>query len=86
MRKSFWIGLVLVVVGLIVALTGPSYNDEQAGLSVGDNHVSVQHREGVPSWLGWTAAGVGLVLMVMGLRGRAETTGRRFDEGRPHTP
>lgn len=84
MRKSFWLGLVLLVIGLIVALSGPTYNDEVADFGVGDAEVSVVEREGVPSWLGWTAAGIGLVLMVTGLRGRP--TGRPFDAGHPHTP
>jgi hypothetical protein len=85
MRKSFWIGLVLLVVGLIVALSGQSYNDERAGIGVGDTRVAVEDREGVPSWLGWVSAGIGLVLMINGLRGRTGPT-RTFDEHRPHTP
>ena len=84
MRKSFWIGLVLVVVGLIVALSGPA-NDDRTDIDVGGNGITVQHHEGVPSWLGWTAAGIGLVLMVSGVRGR-DATPRHFDEHRPHTP
>ncbi|HEX6790483.1 MAG TPA: hypothetical protein VF247_04155 [Candidatus Krumholzibacteria bacterium] len=84
MRKSFWIGLVLVVVGLIVALSGPTYNDEKADIGIGGTEISVQEREGVPSWLGWAAAGIGLVLMISGIRGQ-DTTTRPFDEHRPHT-
>jgi hypothetical protein len=84
MRKSFWIGLVLLVVGLIVALSGAA-TDDRTDIDVGSDGVTVQHSEGVPSWLGWTAAGIGLVLMVAGLRGRGEPV-RRFDEHRPHTP
>lgn len=85
MRKTFWIGLVLVVVGLIVALSHPTYNDEKAEIGVGGAEVSIVERQGVPSWLGWAAAGIGLVLMVSGLRGGDEPT-RRFDQHRPHTP
>ena len=83
MRKSFWFGLVLVVVGLIVALSGPTYNDEVADFGVGGAEVSIQEREGVPAWLGWAAAGIGLVLMVTGIRGRPSRT---LDQGHPHTP
>jgi hypothetical protein len=88
MRKSFWLGLVLLVIGLIVALSGPSYNDEVADFGAGGTEVSVRESEGVPSWLGWTAAGIGLVLMVTGLRGgrHETTTGTTFDDRRPHTP
>ena len=84
MRASFWIGLVLVVVGLIVALSHPTYNDEKADIGVGGAEVSIQEREGIPPWVGWTGAGVGLVLMVIGLSGRGESRGT-FDR-RPHAP
>ena len=76
---------MLLVIGLIVALSGPSYNDEVADFGVGDTEVSVRESEGVPAWLGWTAAGIGLVLMVTGIRGRPDP-GRTFDDSRPHTP
>ena len=84
MRKSFWIGLVLLVIGLIVALSGPSFVQDEDTYGVGDATVTIQDREGVPTWLGWAAAGVGLVLMVTGIRGRHGTP-RTFDD-RPHTP
>ena len=73
MRKSFWIGLVLLVIGLIVALTGPTYVEDRDSYGIGDAKVTIEDREGVPTWLGWGAAGVGLVLMVTSLRGRSGT-------------
>lgn len=85
MRKSFWLGLVLLVIGLIVALSGPSFVEDTDTYGIGDAQVTIQDREGVPSWLGWAAAGIGLVLMVTGIRGR-DDAGRTFDDRRPHTP
>jgi hypothetical protein len=70
MRKSFWIGLILLVVGLIVALSSPSYVEDTDSIGIGDAKVTIQDRDNVPSWIGWATAGVGLVVMVNGLRGR----------------
>jgi hypothetical protein len=84
MSKAFWIGLVLLVVGLVVALRGASYKEDKGGIGIGDAQVHVVERHGVPNWIGWTAAGVGLIIMVTGLRG-----GRRppvIRDERPHTP
>lgn len=85
MRKSFWVGLVLVVLGLIVALSGPTYNEQQLGISGGSARVEIQERGGLMSWAGWAGAGLGLVLMISSLRERGAPS-RTFDEHRPHTP
>jgi hypothetical protein len=77
-NKAFWFGLILVVVGLVVALRGASYNDEKVDVNIGGIEARVVERESVPTWVGWTATGVGLVLMVAGLR--------RPREGHPLVP
>ena len=74
---------MLLVVGLIIALSGPTYDETAIG--VGDARVEVRDREGVSSWLGWASAGLGLVLMISALRGQSGPP-RTFDEHRPHTP
>ncbi len=74
MSKAFWIGLILLVAGLVVALRGASYQEDKGGLDIGDAHVHVVERHGIPNWIGWTTAGAGLILMVSGLRGRGAPT------------
>jgi hypothetical protein len=39
-------------------------------LRVGDFRASLEERRMVPSWIGWTGAGLGRVLVVAGLRSR----------------
>ena len=70
MRKSFWIGLILLVVGLVIALSNPSYVEDTDSIGIGDAQVTIQDRDTVPGWVGWITAGVGLVVMVNGIRGR----------------
>ena len=84
MRKSFWIGLILLVVGLVVALRGASYNENKGGIGIGDTQVRVVERHGVPNWVGWTIAGVGLVVILTSFRGRP--AGQHFEEHGPTTP
>ena len=84
MSKAFWIGLILLVAGLVVALRPASYRTKEAEIGIGDARVQVEERHTVPNWLGWTGAGVGVILMVSGLRGRGTT--RVVRDHTPHTP
>lgn len=68
MSKTFWIGLVVLVLGIVVALAGPSFVHNRDTYGVGDASVTVTDRNGIPSWVGWIAAGVGLVLVLSGIR------------------
>ena len=81
MSKAFWIGLILLVIGLVVALRGASYKEDKGGIEIGDAQVRVVEHHSVPDWIGWTTAGVGVILMVTGLRGRSGPTVHT-----PHTP
>lgn len=71
MNKAFWIGIILLIAGLVVALRGASYKEDKGGIEIGDAKIHVVERHGVPQWIGWTAAGAGLILVVGGLRGRS---------------
>jgi hypothetical protein len=82
MSKAFWIGLILLVAGLVVALRGASYK-EHKGVGIGDVKIHVEERHAVPTWIGWTAAGAGLILVVTGLRGRGGSSVVR--DQTPHT-
>jgi len=70
MGKSFWIGVVLLVAGLVVALRGASYKEDKGGINIGDAKIRVVEHHAIPDWMGWTVAGVGVILVVTGLRGR----------------
>lgn len=83
MTKAFWIGLILLVAGLVVALRGASYKEDKGGIEIGDAKIHVVERHGIPTWIGWTGAGAGLILMVSGLRGRG--TSRVVRDHTPHT-
>lgn len=83
MSKAFWIGLVLMVLGLVVALRGASYKEDKGGINIGDAKIRVVEHHTIPDWIGWTAAGAGLILVVTGLRGRGEATVVR--DRTPHT-
>lgn len=71
MSKAFWIGVILLVAGLVVALRGASFKEDKGGIEIGDAKIHVVERHGVPNWIGWTAVGVGAILIVGGLRGRS---------------
>jgi hypothetical protein len=70
MRPLSIAGLLLLAAGLFVALKGVSYSTSQSNLRVGDFRASLEERRMIPPWIGWTGAGLGLVLVVAGLRSR----------------
>lgn len=73
MSKTFWFGLIIMVIGIVVALAGPSWVGNNSG-AVGDTSVSVSDSSGIPSWVGWVIGGVGLLLMISGVRSRRTDT------------
>ena len=83
MSKAFWIGVALLVLGLVVALRGASYKEDKGGINIGDAKIHVVEHHAIPNWIGWTAAGVGFILIVTGLRGRHEPPVVR--DQTPHT-
>lgn len=70
MRPLSIAGLLLLAAGLFVALRGVSYRSSRSDLRVGDFQASLEERRAIPSWIGWAGAGLGLVLVVAGLRSR----------------
>ena len=72
MSKTFWIGLIVVVLGLVLALAGPSFLHNRDTYGIGDTSVTVTDRSGIPSWVGWVVAGVGFIFMISGLRTRRD--------------
>lgn len=70
MRPQSIAGLLLLVAGLFVALRGVSYRSSRSDIRVGDFQASLEERRTIPPWVGWAGAGLGLALVVGGLRSR----------------
>jgi len=70
MRPLSVAGLLLLAAGLFVALRGVSYSSSRSDLHVGDFRASLEGRRMIPPWVGWTSTGLGLVLVLAGLRSR----------------
>jgi hypothetical protein len=92
MSKTFWFGLVIMILGLVLALAGPSLIGGNS-VGVGDTSVTVSDHTGIPSWVGFIVAAVGLVIMLSGIRRRHvedNVTVVRdtliHEDHRPHTP
>jgi hypothetical protein len=70
MRPLAIVGILLLVAGLFIGFQGASYRSEQSVLRVGEFEATVEQRRTVPPWVGWTAALVGLGLVVASFRSR----------------
>lgn len=70
MRPLSLAGLLLLAAGLYVALHGVSYSSHRSDLRVGDFRASLEEQRVIPAWMGWAGAGLGLALVVAGMRSR----------------
>lgn len=73
MNVAMLIGIVLIVAGGIgLALRGFSYTREEQILDVGPIEATAETRESVaiPIWLSGIVLGLGVVILVVGARGR----------------
>jgi hypothetical protein len=68
MRRLHLIGTILIIAGLFAALRGITYRSRHNDLRVGDFQASLDERQTIPPWIGWVAAGTGLVLVVADMR------------------
>lgn len=71
MRPQAFIGVVLIVIGVIVVLGGMSYKSRDEVLKVGDVKATVEEKRAVPTWAGGVAIVAGIVLVVGGMKRRA---------------
>jgi len=72
MRPIGWIGIVLVVMGIIVlALRGVSYTKDRQEMTVGPMKVATEQKGFVPPAAGFLAIAVGAGLVFVGSRRRA---------------
>jgi hypothetical protein len=63
-------GAILVAAGIFMIIRPPSYSREESVFKVGNIEAKMQQQHTVPAWVGGTALGAGLVLVVVGLKRR----------------
>ena len=70
MRASVWVGIALIVAGVVVYLRGGVTRKEKV-LDVGPLEVSTSERQEIPPWIAGLVVGAGVVLVAAGLRQKA---------------
>jgi hypothetical protein len=73
MKPAIWVGILLIVLGaLALAYQGINYTREKNVLDVGSVHVTAETHEriSIPPILGGLAVVAGVVLLVMGAKGK----------------
>ena len=70
MRASVWVGIALIVAGVVVYVRGGVTRKEKV-LDVGPLEVSTSEREEIPPWIAGLVIGAGVVLVAAGLRQKA---------------
>ena len=70
MRASVWVGIALIVAGVVVYLRGGITRKKEV-LDVGPLEVSTSEKQQVPPWIPALAVGAGVVLVAAGLRQKA---------------
>ena len=63
-------GAILIAAGLFIIIRQPSYSREESVLKLGALEAKVQQTHPVPGWIGGTALGAGLVIVVLGRKKR----------------
>ena len=71
MRAWVILGAILVAGGLYVLIRSPSYSQEKSVFKVGSVEAKVSEEHTIPPWAGGVALGVGVVLVVLGARGKS---------------
>ena len=70
MRASVWVGIAMIVAGVVVYLRGGITRKKEV-LDVGPLEVSTSERQQVPPWIPGLIIGAGVVLVAAGLRQKA---------------
>ena len=71
MRNLAILGTVLILVGLWFIIRPPALAHQRNAFKLGDFQATFEERRPLPSWVGGTALGAGLVLVVIGLLKRS---------------
>lgn len=72
MRALFWVGLLVLVLGIVSFFVSVPQRHEE-GVKIGGAHIGVQEttHDKLPPWVGGVLIGGGIVMMIAGGRGRA---------------
>jgi uncharacterized membrane protein len=70
MRASVWVGIALIIAGVVVYLRGGVTRKKEV-LDVGPLEVSTSERQEIPPWIAGLVVGAGVVLVAAGLRQKA---------------
>lgn len=71
MRVGLIIGALLIAGGLYILIKSPSYSQDKPVLKVGPIEAKVSEQHEIPPWAGGAALAAGIVLVVVGMRGKA---------------
>ena len=70
MRASVWVGIALIIAGVVVYLRGGITRKKEV-LDVGPLEVSTSERQQVPPWIAGLVIGAGVLIVAAGLRQKA---------------
>ena len=70
MRPAGIVGVVLVIFGALVLLSGGSFTTRRNVLKIGDLKVSADEQQAIPGWAGALSIIAGIVLVVTGSKKR----------------
>jgi hypothetical protein len=68
MRVLQILGAILILGGLYVLVSSPSYSSEKSLLKIGDVEAKVSQEHAIPPWVGGAGIAVGVILIVVGAR------------------
>jgi hypothetical protein len=68
MRVLQILGAILILGGLYVLISSPSYSSEKSLLKIGDVEAKVSQEHAIPPWVGGAGIAVGVILIVVGAR------------------
>ena len=71
MRALVILGAVLLAGGLYVLIRSPAYSEDKSLFKVGSVEAKVTEQHVIPPWTGGVALAAGVVLVVLGVRGKS---------------
>jgi uncharacterized membrane protein len=72
MRASVLVGIVLIIAGVAIYARG-GFTKKENVVDLGPLEVSTSEKQQVPAWIAGLVVAAGVVLVVAGSRGRAQT-------------
>jgi hypothetical protein len=70
MRIGVILGALLIAGGIYILIKSPTYSQDKPVLKIGPVEAKVEQQHEIPPWLGGAALAAGVVLVVVGMRGK----------------